>query len=112
MTGKNKNQVFVVCEAEAFEIENAPVWLNQDNWMCDWIFVGATSKSNAIAVAAVVDEMRNKRKGRTSAKAENIMAIRGRIMEEDVMTPRTIYATQGNSVDSERLQFNQGWVVI
>ncbi len=109
---KENLQLFVVCEGVAYSIEYAPKWLNQDNWMCDWIFVGAYSQDEAIAVATVVDDLSNKRQGRIYTKASSIREIRGRLLGEDAMTPASIYATQGNSVNSERLQFNQGWVTI
>lgn len=103
-------QVFVVCEGDVYSVESAPVWLNQNNWLCEWIFVGARSPDEALAVAAVVDEKGNKRIGRVYTKVLSLRDIRSRILDLEDMTPSQIYKTQGNRVNSKRLQFNQGWV--
>lgn len=109
----NENiNTYVVCEGEVYAIDAAPKWLCQDNWMCDWMFVGAYSPAEAVAVASVVCDACNKRTGRIAGKGMEIMNKRSRIFNEDRMTPAQIYATQGNKVDSNNLVFRQGWVKI
>ncbi|MGL5923752.1 hypothetical protein [Chroococcidiopsis sp.] len=105
-------QVFVVCEGNAFSIEDSPGWLNQDNWMCDWIFVGAFSGLEAVAVAAAVDKASASRHGRIYTKVLAIQEKRQKLLSKEVMPPASIYATQGGGMNSENLQFNQGWVKI
>lgn len=46
--------LFVVCEGEAYSLNDAPGWLNQSNWLCDWTFIGAYSPEEAIAVALTI----------------------------------------------------------
>jgi hypothetical protein len=104
--------LFVVYEGKAYSIEDAPPGLSQDNWMCDWIFVGATDPITAVRVAAVVDDFASRHVGRIYQKASNIKMIRDQILNESLMPPKVIYETQGNKVNSVRLQFNQGWVKI
>ena len=111
MTNQDR-KLFVVCEGVAYAPEEAPEWLNQNNWMCDWMFVGAYSEDDAVAVAEAVDEASNQRRGRAYNKADNIMNLRAKILREEEMSPVEIYRTQGGRINSERLQFNQDWIKI
>jgi len=100
--------VYVVAEGDVFTLGNCPDVLNQDNWLSDWVFVGAHSAPEALAVARVVDEMSNKRKGRIYTKMLNQREIRNRLLGADSLSPSEIHQSQGRL----HLQFNQGWVKI
>jgi hypothetical protein len=109
-------KTFVVYEGEAYLLEYlaglAAKYCTQDNWLSDWIFVGAKSSEDAVKVAAVVDDFGSKRQGRIYTKLDNIRENwQSPLLGEEAMGPTQIMAGTKEQNQST-LVFRQGWVTI
>lgn len=108
-------KTFVVYEGEAYLLSIGGLvakYCNQDNWLTDWIFVGAKSAEDAVKVAAVVDDLGSKRQGRIYTKLANIRDNwRSPLLKEDAMCPTQIMS-KIKEENQSTLVFRQGWVTI
>lgn len=109
-------KTFVVYEGEAYLLEYlagfVAKYCTQDNWLSDWIFVGAKSPQDAVKVASVVDDLGTKRQGRIYTKLANIRDNwQAPLLGEDSMGPTQIMA-KIKEENQSTLVFRQGWVTI
>jgi hypothetical protein len=109
-------KTFVIYEGEAYLLERlagfAEKYCNQDNWLTDWIFVGAKSAEDAIKVATIVDEAGTKRQGRIYTKLANIRDNwQAPMLSDEVHSPAQIMARMKEE-NRSTLVFRQGWVAI
>ena len=104
---ESKIQVYVICEGVAYTVSEAPAWLNQDNWLCDWIFVGACTPEDAVKIAAIVDSSVS---GRVYGKTLNIRdTYKQKILDEEAMSPLQIFESIP-APNSNAMVYRQGWI--